>query len=210
MREPQHGGDRQPRQNRSMSRAAEAASSIAQLYQVAVCVFTSVRTIEQLKSAHRQLPVGVCSGGKHSPCGGFFPLNSAPACDGLSLIELCAFRPKSTHRHQSKMECVCSDGSPRAILASACTNWDRNNRCGSSNRLAAPRRNVFALLCRGCGVGECIGPHSGLCCCGRKHHCLLVPLRSCLLTEGDHTVDLLALEIYVIVAAVSVERLSPR
>ena len=49
----------------------------------------------------------------------------------------------------------------------------RNNRCSSNNRFAAagrgqfPRRTVPALLCRGRGVGERVGPHSGLCCCGR-------------------------------------------
>src|SRR5258708_8945242 len=48
-----------------------------------------------------------------------------------------------------------------------------------------PGRTLPALLCRGPGVSERIGPHGGPCCCGRNQHCLNALPRSCLLTETD-------------------------
>src|SRR5258708_35093543 len=57
----------------------------------------------------RQLPVGVCSGGKQLPLrrGSFHSIRPRPATElNRALLGL-----NLSHRHQSKMECVCSDGS---------------------------------------------------------------------------------------------------
>src|SRR5216684_2868747 len=99
----------------------------------------------------------------------------------------------------------------RTILACTCPRWARNNRCGSNNRSAAAGRGQFpgptipALFCRGRGVSKRIGPYSGLCCVAETSIASLLFYDPAYSLKVIHTVDLLAVEIYAIVAAMSVE-----
>ncbi len=100
----------------------------------------------------------------------------------------------------------------RAVVAPIRPHRDRNNRCGRSNGFAAAGRGRFpgptipALFCGSHGIGEHIRAHSsGFIAVAETSIISLLyhePLYSLKLTR---TIDLLGIEIYAVIAALSVE-----